>query len=370
MVGTGVAARHGVLIKNAEALERAHAVTHVVFDKTGTLTEGHPTVTNITLIDMASASDTMSMNSNRLLALAAAAQRGSEHPLARAILTHAEATLTADQQLPLDAVSDFQALTGRGLRAVIAGQTILMGSRRLMAEQSIRRRPHLEQIAIAHEDKGQSALWVALGTDNSDCAVAGVLAVSDPIKEHAKQAILTLQEQGLSVSLLTGDNRRTAQAVAALLGLTEVQAEVLPEHKVDAINALRKKGEIVAMVGDGVNDAPALAAADVSVAMGTGSDVAMQTASVTLMRGDPALMADAISISRATYRKIQQNLFWAFGYNVIAVPLAMAGVLNPMIAGAAMAFSSVSVVSNALLLRRWKPGITSKYAMLTHKNNK
>ncbi len=353
MVGTGVAARHGILIKNAEALERAHAVTHVIFDKTGTLTQGQPSVNSITLAAQSP------VDKIQLIALAAAAQRGSEHPLARAILTYAEETLSADQHLPLDAVDHFQALTGRGLKADVAALTLLMGNRRLMKEYSVALPSDLEDTAVNLEHQGQSVLWIALGVslDEGDetLSVAGVIAVSDPVKSNSAQAIKLLQQQGINVSMLTGDNKETATAVANSLGLQDLKAEVLPEHKVEAVNQLRQKGEIIAMVGDGVNDAPALAAADVSVAMGTGSDVAMQTAAITLMRGDPILMADAISISRATYRKIQQNLFWAFGYNVIAVPLAMAGALDPMIAGAAMAFSSVSVVSNALLLRRWKP---------------
>lgn len=347
MVGTGVAARHGILIKNAEALERAHAVQTVVFDKTGTLTEGHPKVTTVRAV---------SQDQSRLIALCAAAQRGSEHPLARAILSHAEETLRPDQQLPLEAVSSFEALTGRGIKAQVEGQTVFMGSRRLIADQSVALPADLDQTAEKLESEGQSVLWLALAeADRDQPHLAGLIAVADPIKASAPQAVKLLKSQGLTVAMLTGDNKRTAQAVAKRLGIDTVKAEVLPEHKVEAVNALRDQGQTVAMVGDGVNDAPALAASDVSVAMGTGSDVAMQTASVTLMRGDPALMADAISISRASYRKIQQNLFWAFGYNVVAVPLAMAGALNPMIAGAAMAFSSVSVVSNALLLRRWKP---------------
>jgi Cu+-exporting ATPase len=350
MVGTGVAARHGILIKNAEALERAHAVQTVVFDKTGTLTEGQPKVTALHLAPQAG------LDQSRLVALCAAAQRGSEHPLARAILSHAEQTLSPADYIAPDAVKQFQALTGRGISAQVDGTPLFIGSRRLMADRSILLPDELDQAAQDLEKQGQSVLWLAV-SDEAESApyLAGLIAVADPIKQTAQQAVKDLKEQGLNVVMLTGDNARTARSVADSLGLDDVKAEVLPEDKVEAVKELKNKGKTVAMVGDGVNDAPALAAADVSVAMGTGSDVAMQTASVTLMRGDPALMADAISISRASYRKIQQNLFWAFGYNVIAVPLAMAGALNPMIAGAAMAFSSVSVVSNALLLRRWKP---------------
>lgn len=334
MVGTGIAARHGILIKDAEGLERAHAVTTVVFDKTGTLTEGRPTVTDIRGSDPAT-----------LLRLAAAAQQGSEHPLARAVLDRASA-----DGIALPRVEAFEALPGRGLRAVVEGRTLLLGSRRLIEEHGCDIGRFAEE-GGALEAKGRTVMWLA----EESGPVLGLLAVSDPVKPSAKAAVEALRALGVSTVMLTGDNKRTAAAVAGQLGIGEVIAEVLPEDKAQAIEAIRRRGGVVAMIGDGVNDAPALAAADVGVAMGTGSDVAMQTAAVTLMRGDPGLMPAALDVSRATYRKIRQNLFWAFIYNVVGLPLAAAGLLSPVIAGAAMAFSSVSVVSNALLLRRWRP---------------
>lgn len=331
MVGTGVAARHGILIKDAAGLERAHATTTVVFDKTGTLTEGHPTVTDI-------------RGEAEVLRLAASAQQGSEHPLARAVLERA-----SEDGLALPRVEEFTGLPGRGLRAVVEGRTLLLGSRRLMEESGLSMAALAEE-AVALEEAGRTVMWLA----EEGKGVLGLLAVSDPVKPTAAAAVAELRRLGVETVMLTGDNRRTAEAVARSLGLSEVIAEVLPEDKAEAVRALKAKGGVVAMVGDGVNDAPALADADVGVAMGTGSDVAMQTAAVTLMRGDPGLMPAALDVSRATYAKIRQNLFWAFIYNVIGLPLAALGFLTPVIAGAAMAFSSVSVVSNALLLRRWK----------------
>lgn len=333
MVGTGVAARHGILIKDAEALERAHSVTTVVFDKTGTLTEGHPEVTDIQGDDIAA-----------LLQVAASAQQGSEHPLARAVLARAKA-----DGVSLSPVSDFTALPGRGLQAVVDGKTILVGSPRLMTEQSVDVGA-LGPAATVLEGQGRTVMFVA----EKEGAVLGLLAVADPVKPSAITAVAALKALGVRAVMLTGDNRRTAEAVAAQVGIDEVIAEVLPQDKADAVRRLKSEGAVVAMVGDGVNDAPALAAADMGVAMGTGSDVAMQTAGVTLMRGDPSLMPAALDVSRATYAKIRQNLFWAFSYNVVALPLAAAGLLSPMIAGAAMAFSSVSVVTNSLVLRRWR----------------
>ncbi len=340
MVGSGVAARHGILIKDAAGLERAHATTTVVFDKTGTLTEGHPAVTDIRGAD-----------TEEVLRLAASAQQGSEHPLARAVLERA-----SNDGVALPRVEDFTGLPGRGLKAVVEGRTLLLGSRRLMEEQNFPM-DALADEAVALEDAGRTVMWLA----EEGHEVLGFLAVSDPIKPTAAAAVAELRRLGVATVMLTGDNRRTAAAVARALGLTDVVAEVLPEDKAQAVRDLKARGGVVAMVGDGVNDAPALAEADVGVAMGTGSDVAMQTAAVTLMRGDPGLMPAALDVSRATYAKIRQNLFWAFIYNVIGLPLAALGLLSPVIAGAAMAFSSVSVVSNALLLRRWKPkGTTVK----------
>jgi len=340
MVGTGAAARAGILIRDAEALERAHRVDTVVLDKTGTMTEGKPVVTEII---------PFGIPESELLTLAAAAQAGSEHPLAKAVLAKAElATATGT---PLPRMQDFQAIPGRGLLATIGAQQIAIGNRPLLAEHNI---PHaLDTEARRLEDQGRTVMWIAELAPRH--ALLGIIAVMDQVKPTAAAAVHRLQAAGITTVLLTGDNARTAQAVADTIGIERVLAEVLPEGKAAEIARLQDQGHVVAMVGDGVNDAPALALADVGIAMGTGTAVAMQAAGITLMRGDPLLIADAISISRATYRKIRQNLFWAFIYNVIGIPLAGFGLLSPMLAGAAMAFSSVSVVSNALLLRRWHP---------------
>jgi Cu+-exporting ATPase len=350
MVGTGAAARAGILIRDAEALERAHRVDTVVLDKTGTMTEGKPVVTEIVPFGIPEA---------ELLALAAAAQAGSEHPLAKAVLAKAElahadrtqADLTTATGSPLPRMQDFQAIPGRGLLAKVGTRQIAIGNRALLAEHDI---PHaLDTETRRLEDQGRTVMWVA--ELNPRHALLGIIAVMDQVKPSAAAAVQRLQAAGITTVLLTGDNARTAQAVADTIGIERALAEVLPEGKAAEIARLQDQGHVVGMVGDGVNDAPALALADIGIAMGTGTAVAMQAAGITLMRGDPLLIADAISISRATYRKIRQNLFWAFIYNVIGIPLAGFGLLSPMLAGAAMAFSSVSVVSNALLLRRWRP---------------
>ncbi|MCA1907732.1 MAG: heavy metal translocating P-type ATPase [Magnetospirillum sp.] len=328
MVGTGTAARHGILIKDAEALEMACAVTVAVFDKTGTLTLGKPSVVSV-------------QGEPELLLLAASAQQGSEHPLAGAVLAHA-----AD--LTLLRPDSFRALPGRGVEAQVQGRDVLVGSPRLMAERALDMASFAAQ-ATLEEEQGRTVMWVA-----ADNVLLGYIAVADPVKPSARQAIADLVAMGVIPVLLTGDNARAADAVAQQLGITRVIAEVLPEDKAAEIERLKAEGAVVAMVGDGVNDAPALAAAHVGVAMGTGTDVAMQAAGITLVKGDPALLASALSVSRATRAKIRQNLFWAFIYNVVAIPASALGMLTPVIAGAAMAFSSVSVVSNSLLLRRWR----------------
>jgi Cu+-exporting ATPase len=333
MVGTGAAARSGILIRNAEALERAHLVDTVVFDKTGTLTEGRPVVTDILA---------QGISETELLALTAAAQTGSEHPLARAILARA-------QGMDLPRLETFQSIPGRGLIARIDGRDFVIGNRALLAEHEVPL--GLEQDAQFLEERGRTVIWVAEVAPSA--ALLGLIAMADQVKPSAKAAVLGLHRAGITTVLLTGDAERTAKVVASELGIGRLLAGVLPEGKAAEIESLQASGHTVAMVGDGVNDAPALAQADVGIAMGTGADVAMQAAGITLMRADPVLVADAFSISRATYRKIRQNLFWAFAYNVVGIPLAALGFLSPMLAGAAMAFSSVSVVSNALLLRRW-----------------
>ncbi|MEE8273670.1 MAG: heavy metal translocating P-type ATPase [Alphaproteobacteria bacterium] len=339
MVGTGVAARAGILIKDAEALEHAHRMRAVVLDKTGTLTEGRPSVSDIAPLAAAA---------EEILMLAASAQVGSEHPLARGVLARAKA-----EGVALHAVSEFTSHAGRGITASVDGRALWFGNRRLMAEAGADTAPG-EDAATALENAGNTVMWLAeKGADGA--TLLGLVAVRDSVKARAPAAVARLKRLGIETLMLTGDNRRTGEIVAAEVGVDRVLAEVLPEDKAAEVARLRADGTVVGMVGDGINDAPALAAADVGIAMGTGTDVAMHAAGLTLMRGDPALIADAIDISRATYRKILQNLFWAFIYNVIGIPLAAAGLLSPVFAGAAMAFSSVSVVTNSLSLRRWRP---------------
>ncbi|HEY3845885.1 MAG TPA: heavy metal translocating P-type ATPase [Acetobacteraceae bacterium] len=334
MAGTGAAARAGILIRDVEALERARHLDTVVLDKTGTLTEGHPKVTEL----LPAASDEA-----ELLALAAAAQTGSEHPLARAVLARAAG-------LPLPPLSDFQSQPGLGLTATVGGRRIAIGNRALMRQHDVA--VTLEDAAGALEAQGRTIMFVA-GLEPHP-VLLGAIAVTDPVRPTAVAALRRLRALGIATVLLTGDNRRTAAAVAEALGIAEIRAEVLPAGKAAEIVRLQQDGHCVAMVGDGVNDAPALAQADLGIAMGSGADVAVQAAGITLMRSDPMLIADAIAISRATRAKIRQNLFWAFAYNIVGIPLAGFGLLSPVVAGAAMAFSSVSVVSNALLLRRWR----------------
>jgi Cu+-exporting ATPase len=338
MVGTGLAARAGILIRDAEALERARGISVVVFDKTGTLTEGHPAVTDVVPAEGVAADE--------LLRLAATAQRGSEHPLAHAVLDRAAG-------LALGTMSDFQRLGGRGLTARVAldgaARAIAIGSARLMREQGVDTAPLQARVA-ALEGEGRTLIWIAQGT-----RLLGLLAAGDALRPDSADAVAALKRLGIASVMLTGDNARAAQAVAARIGIERVVAEVLPEDKAKEVARLRGQGQVVAMVGDGVNDAPALAAADVGIAMGGGSDVAMETAGITLLRPNPLLVADAVTLSRRTGMKIRENLFWAFVYNLVALPLAASGLLTPVIAGGAMALSSVSVVANSLLLKRWKP---------------
>jgi len=339
MAGTGVAARRGILIKDAQALELAHAVTTVAFDKTGTLTDGKPA--------LVAALPAEGVERAELLRFAAALQRTSAHPLARAVLDAAHA-----ERLSLPAASDAKALPGRGLEATVQGQTLVLGSSRLLRELAVDA-SGLASEAARLEQQGRTLSWL-IRRDGEAAQLLGLLAFGDTVKAAARQAVARLQQLGVKTVMLTGDNRGAAHAVASELGIADVHAEVLPGDKAAIVQGLRADGQIVAMVGDGINDAPSLAAADVGIAMSTGADVAMETAAITLMRGDPRLVADAIDVSRRTYAKIRQGLFWAFAYNVLGIPLAALGMLSPVIAGAAMAFSSVSVVTNALLLRRWR----------------
>jgi Cu+-exporting ATPase len=354
MAGTGVAARHGILIKDAQALEIAHRVGTVAFDKTGTLTRGKPE-----LVALEPADETASTDD--LLGLAAALQAGSEHPLARAV--ERAWKVAGEPRTSAAAPKALQVVAGRGVQADVAGRTVVLGSTRWIDELGVAR-GRLDASARTYQQQGRTVSWLAQTTPSP--RVLALLAFGDALKPHAAQAVAELQRSGLKTVLITGDNREAARAVGAALGIAEVRAEVLPGDKAAQVESLRvaphgtaKDGAAVAMVGDGVNDAPALAAADVGIAMndpdGGGTDVAMEAAGITLMTGDPSRVIDAIDISRRTVAKIRQNLFWAFAYNVVGIPLAALGALTPVVAGAAMALSSVSVVSNALLLQRWRP---------------
>ncbi len=338
MAGTGVAARHGILIKDAEALEVAHAVNAVAFDKTGTLTSGKPQIIHLHAVDGDEA---------RILRLAGALQRGSEHPLARAVLERCEADGVA-----VPDVQKSQALSGRGIAGTLDGRQLALGNRRMLDEFGLQPGELLDT-AQCWEAEGRTLSWLVESAPQP--RVLGLFAFGDSLKEGAAAAIAALDARHIRSHLITGDNRGSARVVAEALHIDDVHAEVLPADKAATVAELKMGGAVVAMVGDGINDAPALAAADVGIAMGGGTDVAMHAAGITLMRGDPRLVPAALEIARRTYRKIQQNLFWAFIYNLVGIPLAAFGFLSPVVAGAAMALSSVSVVSNALLLRSWKP---------------
>jgi Cu+-exporting ATPase len=361
MVGTGAAARQGILIKDVAALEQAHRVTTVAFDKTGTLTVGQPAV-----VHLAAA---LGHDEAEVLQAAAALQQHSDHPLARAVHARAQALRT---EVP--ALQEGQAVPGRGVQGVatVRGQLAWWGLGSARWLQELQAEPgSLASLAEAWQAEGCSVSWLMRRRWPADAfepgvatavpevpEVVGLLAFGDAIKPEAAEAVARLKALGLRTVMLTGDNRGSGQAVARQLGLDEVKAELLPGDKAAVIEAMRQQGQVVAMVGDGLNDAPSLVAADVGLSMATGTDVAMEAAGITLMRGDVRLVADAIDISRRTHQKIRQGLFWAFAYNVLGIPMAAWGLLTPVMAGAAMAFSSVSVVSNALLLRRWKGGGT------------
>lgn len=347
MVGTGVAAQHGILIKDAEALELAHGIKTVAFDKTGTLTEGQPKLVALE----ASVKEAKSSDVDYLLQIAASLQTGSEHPLAKAVVTAAQ-----DKGLALQAVDQVSAIPGKGITGVVDGQKLYLGSARFMEELGVNL-SLLKQRAIALEAQGRSISWVCQARPLANFApkLLGLLAFGDALKTSAAAAIELLQRQGITTVLISGDNQGSAANVGEQLGIAKVYAQILPDEKANIVMQLKLNGGLVAMVGDGLNDAPALAVADVGIAMSGGTDVAMHTSGITLMRGDPALVAQAIEISKRTYAKIRQNLFWAFIYNVVGIPLAALGLLSPVIAGAAMALSSFSVVSNALLLKLWRP---------------
>jgi Cu+-exporting ATPase len=343
MVGTGKGAEHGVLIKSAAALEQLHRVGTVVFDKTGTLTVGRPTVTDVATVT--------ADGEDGVLALAAALEQGSEHPLAEAIVSHAKA-----RGLAMPPVTEFVSIPGQGISGRAPAGRVFLGNRRLMKVRGIDLLP-LEPRADALARDGKTVTFLALGS-----RLLGLIAAADVPKPEASASVAALRARGIDVVMLTGDQRATAEAIARQAGITHVIAEVLPDAKATELRRLCEGGRLVAMVGDGINDAPALAQADVGIAMGSGTDVAIEAADVTLMRGDLGGVVAAVDLSRATIRVIEQNLVWAFGYNILLIPVA-AGVLyplwgiqlSPVLAGAAMAFSSVSVVTNSLRLKRWRP---------------
>jgi Cu+-exporting ATPase len=347
MVGTGKGAELGVLFKNSEALETAHRLQAVVLDKTGTITVGQPTVTDVVIADSGAESKDL------VLRLAASAERGSEHPLGQAIVAEAEA-----RGLALADPDEFEAVAGKGIRARVEGRAVLVGKPGWMEQEGVTLgdlKAEVERL----QAEAKTAMVVSV-----DGEPAGVLSVADTLKEGSAEAVAELHRLGLDVVMLTGDNRRTADAIAAQVGVDQVVAEVLPADKAARIKELQVGNRMVGMVGDGINDAPALAQADVGIALGTGTDVAMETAGVTLMRGDLRAVPQALALSQATMRTIKQNLFWAFFYNVILIPVAAGALslvpwapaalrqLHPVLAAFAMAFSSVTVVSNSLRLRR------------------
>lgn len=338
MVGTGVAAKAGILIKDAEALELTHSLTIVAFDKTGTLTKGKPVVSFLEGFDI---------SKEEALKLMAGIQSGSEHPLAKAVIQKAEV-----EKISYEQATEVKAIVGKGVQGKIGNKDYLIGSKKMVIEYNLLS-SEIESLITLREKGGESISFLI---DLSDKNLLGIVAFSDELKENSKHTVDELHKLGVKTMILSGDNRGSVEKVAKILNIDVIEAELMPQDKSQTIRSYRtEKKEIVGMVGDGINDAPALAEANVGMAMSTGSDVAMHTSSITLMRGDPLLIPDAISISKKTYSKIKQNLFWAFIYNTIGIPLAALGYLSPVIAGAAMALSSVCVVSNSLLLRMWKP---------------
>jgi Cu+-exporting ATPase len=358
MVGTGKGAEHGILVKNGEALERAHQIKTVLLDKTGTLTRGEPVVTDIITAH--------SFSQEEALRLAASAEHNSEHPLGEAVVKAA-----LEKKLELSPSSDFNAVPGQGIEALVEGKKLLLGNVGLMKERGFSLNG-LEETAAKLFEEGKTVMFLGL-----DSQVAGIIALADTLKPNAKEALQALRKIGIETAMLTGDNRRTAEAIAREAGIDQVLAEVLPEHKASEVKKLQDDRKVVAMVGDGINDAPALAQADVGIAIGTGTDVAMETGDITLISGDLMGVVTAISLSKRTMRTIKQNLFWAFAYNTALIPVAAGalylvfgnvgvppglhfilgeyGFLNPILAAAAMAASSITVVSNSLRLRRFKP---------------
>ncbi len=341
MVGTGKGAENGILIKGGESLETTYKVDTVIFDKTGTITEGKPKVTDIIVKDM---------SEEELLILAASSEKGSEHPLGEAIVKEAE-----ERKLKLKNIEEFNSISGQGIEVFIEGEKVLLGNKKLMTNRNIDI-SSLEEGAIKTASEGKTPMYIAVNDK-----IKGIIAVADTIKENSKEAIKRLQDMGIKVVMITGDNKKTAEVIGKQVGIDEILAEVLPEDKAEAVAKLQSEGRKVAMVGDGINDAPALAKADVGIAIGSGTDVAIESADIVLMKSDLVDVATAIKLSKATIKNIKENLGWAFGYNILGIPVAMGvlhifggPLLNPMIAGAAMSFSSVSVLLNALRLKRFK----------------
>jgi Cu+-exporting ATPase len=341
MVGTGKGAENGILIKSGDALETAYKIKAIVFDKTGTLTHGKPVVTDFDPFG--------DFDRTESFRLAAALERSSEHPLAEAIVNYAN-----ENGLELGEVSGFEAVPGHGVEGVVEGRRVALGNRRLMVREGVDIAQYEERIERL-ESEGKTVMLTAI-----DGQPAGLIAVADTLKDNSKEAVARLTKMGVAVYMITGDNRRTAEAIASQAGIKpeNVLAEVLPENKAEEVGKLQAKGLIVAMVGDGINDTPALAKADVGIAMGGGTDVAMETGGIVLIKNDLRDVVTAIELSKRTMRKIHQNFFWALGYNTLGIPIAALGLLRPELAGAAMALSSVSVVSSSLLLRRFKPSLS------------
>lgn len=342
MIGTGKGAELGILIKSGEALETAHKIKTVMFDKTGTITEGKPKVTDIIAEN--------GIDENQLLIFAATGEKGSEHPLGEAIVKAAE-----DKKLELKKIELFKAIPGHGIEVKIEGKEILLGNKKLMNERKIDF-SHLEERSNKLAEEGKTPMYISINGVS-----AGIIAVADTVKDSSKKAIEALKKMGIEVVMITGDNKRTAQAIAKEVGIERVFSEVLPKDKANEVKKLQREGKKVAMVGDGINDAPALAQADIGIAIGSGTDVAIESADIVLMRSDLMGVSTGIKLSRATIKNIKQNLFWAFGYNILGIPLAMGvlhlfggPLLSPMIAGGAMSISSVSVITNALRLKRFK----------------
>ena len=336
MVGTGKGAEAGILIKGGESLETAHRLDAMILDKTGTLTKGTPVVTDMLPL--------YGLSQEELLRLAASAERGSEHPLGKSIVDEAEA-----RSVELLEMRDFRAFPGHGLEAQVGGRKICLGNEKFMAERGVDAPGNIDEVRRL-ESEGKTVILIA-----DEDSLLGVIGVADSLRENSAEAVAALQGMGIEVYMMTGDNERTAQTIAAEAGVSHVMADVMPDEKAAMVQRLKREGKKVGMVGDGINDAPALAAADVGFAIGSGTDIAMEASDITLMQGDLTGVVAGVDLSKTVMRKIRQNLFWAFFYNILGIPLAAFGFLSPIVAGAAMAFSSVSVVSNTLLLRNWKP---------------